>query len=536
MRFHRLLYFAFTFFLLSQNTIAQQTKNPLLQKGWNALIKDDEEKAFSYFFQSYEKAKKENSTEDIAESLLYLGICTYGSSLENGLKYATSALENYSKLYKKDPELSKIGRSKCLQLISTIYTRQKKYAEAMPISREVITILEADGDESGTLGLAYSSLGLLYEFQKKQDSANFFYKLALNDFKKHNNLAYLPNAYLKLGESEIQENRASDGIKYFNDALEISYKTENKQAQVSSLIAIGKWNQDALNLPKAKNNLSKANQIATTLSDKFFEIQTLEALIDLNDLQKNYLEVASLQKRLILLKDEYYSVERAKIIKSLEVQFDVAEKNRKLTLISKENEVTKLTNYLLITFIGLLLVILIITYFYFKKINKQDKQLLLTKEALVDSLEKQKELEQLQFQNDLDHKENQLSSITLHMLQKNELLTEIKTAIDNQHPLSEHQLVKMVNRHFEQDNIWNDFDRYFESINKNFYTRLKQSHPEISANDLKICALIKLNLSIKEMATILNISPDSVKTSRYRLRKKLKLAADDNLTEFIMSV
>lgn len=99
------------------------------------------------------------------------------------------------------------------------------------------------------------------------------------------------------------------------------------------------------------------------------------------------------------------------------------------------------------------------------------------------------------------------------------MLTEIKTAIDNQRPLSEQQLIKMVNRHFEQNNVWNDFDRYFESINKNFYTRLKQAHPEISANDLKICALIKLNLSIKEMSTILNISPDSVKTSRYRLRK-----------------
>lgn len=534
--FRQLLYLAFILSLLSHNSIAQQSKNPLLQKGWNALIKDNEEQAFSYFFQSYEKAKKENSTEDKAESLLYLGICTYGSSLENGLKYATSSLENYSKLEKTNPKLSKIGRGKCLQLISTIYTRQKKYTEAMPISREVINILKDDGDKSGTLGLAYSSLGLLYKLQQKPDSANFFFKAALNDFKESENLAYLPNAYINLGESEISNNNSSKSIKYFNDALEIAIKTENKQAQVSSLIAIGKWHLDSKNFSEAKNNLNKANQIAKTLSDKLFEIECLKALIELNDLQKNYHEVASLQKDLIILKDDYYSVERAKIIKSLEVQFEVAEKNRKLALISKENEVTKLTNYLLVTFIVLLLVIFIISYFYFKKINTKDKQLLVTKEALVDSLEKQKELEQLQFQNDLDYKENQLSSITLHMLQKNELLTEIKTAIENQQPLSEQQLIKMVNRHFEQDNVWNDFDRYFESINKNFYTRLKQSHPEISANDLKICALIKLNLTIKEMATILNISPDSVKTSRYRLRKKLKLAADDNLTDFIMSV
>ena len=184
----------------------------------------------------------------------------------------------------------------------------------------------------------------------------------------------------------------------------------------------------------------------------------------------------------------------------------------------------------------ILLIAFIVGYFYFKSINERDRQLLKIKETLVDSLEKQRELEEVQFRNDLEHRENQLSGITLHMLQKNELLNEIKTAIDNNQPLSEQQLIKMVNQHFEQNNRWSDFDLYFESLNKNFYTRLKQTYPEISANDLKVCALIKLNMSIKEMASILNISPDSVKTARYRLRKKLQLAADDNLTDFILSV
>ncbi|MCY1233866.1 hypothetical protein D9M72_464250 [compost metagenome] len=184
----------------------------------------------------------------------------------------------------------------------------------------------------------------------------------------------------------------------------------------------------------------------------------------------------------------------------------------------------------------MLLTALVTGYFYLKNRNKRDRNLLKTKEALLEALEKQRELEEIRFQNDLDHKESQLSAVTLQMLQKNELLSDIKTAIEKQQPLSEQQLVKMVNRHFEQNNSWDDFNLYFESINKNFYTRLKQLYPEISANDLKVCALIKLNLSIKEMASILNISPDSVKTARYRLRKKLQLAADENLTSFILSV
>ncbi|MBC8644276.1 hypothetical protein H9W95_10095 [Flavobacterium lindanitolerans] len=204
------------------------------------------------------------------------------------------------------------------------------------------------------------------------------------------------------------------------------------------------------------------------------------------------------------------------------MQFEVAEKNRKLAPVSKEKEVARLTNYLLAICIIVLLTALVTGYLYLKSRNKRDRNLLKTKEALLEAKEKQRELEEIRFQNDLDHKESQLSAITLQMLQKNELLSDIKSAIEQQ-PQSEQQLIKMVNRHFEQNNNWDDFNLYFESINKNFYTRLKQLYPEISANDLKICALIKLNLSIKEMASILNISPDSVKTARYRLRKNYSL-------------
>lgn len=524
-------------FLFSGNSRAQPSSaSPLMQKGWASLVKDNDDEAFRYFFLAHEKAKKDKNEADKAESLLYLGICSFGSSLEKGLDYATQSLRTYTRMEKKNPDLAEIGRSKCLQLISTIYLRQGKYAQAMPISREVISILEHRGDKSGTLGLAYSSLGGLYEKQKLQDSAAWFFKRALQDFEKSNNVAYLPNAYIRIGENELKRDNTNNSLEYFKKALSIALSTENKQAQASSLMALGKWHLASKNIPEAIEHFQKANDIAVALSDKEFEIRSLEALIELYEKQQNYTQTSRLQTRLLFLKEQFYSLEREKIVKNLEVQFDVAEKNRKLALVSKEKEVAKLTNDLLAVCIVVLLGAFAMGYFYFKNIRKRDRSLLQTKEQLLEALEKQKELKEIQFQNDLDHKESQLSAITLQMLQKNELLTEIKATIEKQQPQSESQLVKMVNRHFEQNNNWDDFNLYFESINKNFYTRLKQIYPEISANDLKMCALIKLNLSIKEMSSILNISPDSVKTARYRLRKKLQMSADDNLTNFILSV
>ncbi len=107
--------------LLSIGSMAQpSSQNTLMQKVWESLVKDHDDEAFRYFFLSYEKAKKDKNEIDTAESLLYLGICSFGSSYEKGLEYAFQSLKVYNRLEKSNPDLGQIGRSKCLQIISTI--------------------------------------------------------------------------------------------------------------------------------------------------------------------------------------------------------------------------------------------------------------------------------------------------------------------------------------------------------------------------------------------------------------------------------
>jgi DNA-binding CsgD family transcriptional regulator len=530
-------FFILLFLLLAEVNLASPSDNPLLQKGWAALVRDDENVAFNYFWQAFEKAQKGKNTEDKAEALLYLGICSYGSSSENGLRYVTQSLSEYKKLESTFPEIAKNGRSRCLQLISTIYSRQKKYAEAIRLSREVIANLEGSKDETGTLGLAYNSLGTLYEIQKKIDSSDYFFNKALIEFEKNKSNAYLSPIYIKKGNIEKRKGNKKVSFEFYQNASLIAEKSENKQAQVLSSIAKGNWFLDfENNYLEAERLFNQAKIISKSLSDKTFEIKSLEALIVLAKKQNDFKQISQLQSEILKIKDNYYSLEREQIAKNLEVQFEVSEKDRKLELISKEKEVSRLTNILLILLVVLLLVVFSFLYFFLKRINKRDKQLLKTKEELFSALEEQKRLKEIQFQNDLEHKESQLSAITLQMLQKNELLEEIKEITRKKEATSGEQLSRIVNSHFAQDSNWNDFDKYFESVNKNFYTKLKLNYPKISSNDLKICALIKLNLSIKEMASILNISPDSVKTARHRLRKKLDLSTEDNLTEFILSI
>ncbi len=532
--FFRLLFL----FILITGFCKGENSTSLLKKGWSELVKDNNDAALTYFGQAHQQAVYERNIENSANALLNIGICSYGASYSQGIHYCLLAMNEYKRLEKQLPQIALTGRSKCLQLISTINSRQGKYKEAIVLSKEAMIGFTDSNDTTGYLGLIYNSLGDAYSKLKMVDSAEYFHRLALEERILTNNTTYLPGSYVKVAEIELKNGHAPLSKSYLERALFIADSTENRQAQVSTLIGIGKWFiTSENNEEKAESLFLKAKDIALNLSDKSFYLQALNQLLLLKKKQEKFNEALIYGQEIQELKDTLATWEKEKVTKSLEVQFGVAEKDRQLSIIQKEKDIALLTGYLLWVTIGFILLIAAGIILFLKKINKRDKQLLKTKAELEKVTEEKKKEKEQQLQNEIEYKESQLTAMAVQMLQKNELLQELKETLasekdsDHNNPLN-----KIINKGLTHDKDWSDFNMHFESINKNFYTRLKTAYPDISPNDLKICALIKLNLSIKEMAAILNISPDSVKTARYRLRKKLQLNSEDNLTDFILNL
>lgn len=85
------------------------------------------------------------------------------------------------------------------------------------------------------------------------------------------------------------------------------------------------------------------------------------------------------------------------------------------------------------------------------------------------------------------------------------------------------------------ENDWEQFVYHFDQVHSGFFQRLRQQYPELTPRDHRLCAYLRMNLSTKDIAPLLNISVRGVEISRYRLRKKLGLTGDDNLGEFMMN-
>lgn len=146
--------------------------------------------------------------------------------------------------------------------------------------------------------------------------------------------------------------------------------------------------------------------------------------------------------------------------------------------------------------------------------------------------------------SEMIHKDKELANQTMNIIQKNKLLHKLKEEISLLMNSSEDPRVKtkllVIKRKLEKeiDNKKQNqvFKDYFEEVHDDFFNRLKQTHPTLSARDLHLCAYIKMNLSTKEIATLLNITIRGVEISRYRLRKKLGLARNTNLSTYLTNI
>ncbi len=169
-----------------------------------------------------------------------------------------------------------------------------------------------------------------------------------------------------------------------------------------------------------------------------------------------------------------------------------------------------------------------------KLIEKNKKDLELAK------LQNEKEITDLkneQLARDYKSKSNELAASTMSLVRKNELLTQIKeqlTKVDDKYSVS--PVIKIIDKNLNHTKNWELFREAFDNADSEFFKKLKELYPDLSPNDLKLCAYLRLNLSSKEIAPLINISPRSVEIKRYRLRKKMNLASNENLTNYIIGL
>ena len=160
---------------------------------------------------------------------------------------------------------------------------------------------------------------------------------------------------------------------------------------------------------------------------------------------------------------------------------------------------------------------------------------------------KQSEQEILNLKNEnlakeLEAKQTRLSVSLLQSAHKNQFLSDLKNNIQKIDPKSSNisleikKVMREINNEINQEDYWDQFQFNFDEMHKNFIEKLKNSHPQISSNDQRLCCFIRLDLNNREIASILNITINGVEQTKYRLKKKMELDGKLPLNEYIRNI
>ncbi|WP_324180301.1 tetratricopeptide repeat protein [Aquimarina gracilis] len=543
--------------IYSQNKKADSLKNILDQYQKNdttkvKLLNDigfeywitDANESISYGQNALQLSKELRYSFGIATANRIIGVAYWAQGHPDmALKYLMNSNKEFEQINNKE------GIANTVLNIGMVYADLKEYDKALQNYNLAIDHFTALNLKS-RIATAFTKIGTVYIEKGLLNDARFYISDAL-ELHNQNDFTYgIAEAHNRLGILYTEKKEFAQAEYHILRSLSTGRKIDDKDGMTSNLIQYGK-------LLRLKNNLDASNihlelglKRAKKSNLKKYELQAYEELKELRKQQQNHEEALLFYDRYISLKDSIFNIEKAKQIAYLEFKNQIEQKDKELVFLQdKEKTDTLIKSSLLLG----ILVLFLGSFFILKNIrqrSQKEKELLEKSNELLQSKEdlNQKAIEnatlkQQELKQELAFKNKELTSYTLNFVQKNELLEklkditlEAKKAAPKEKDRLINDLHKTIRQNLAIDKDWEDFKRFFEEVHIGFYSKLNAKHPDLSANDLKLCSLTRLNLNIKETASMLGISPESAKTARYRLRKKLNLNSDQEIFTYLLNI
>ncbi|TXG37245.1 hypothetical protein [Seonamhaeicola maritimus] len=447
---------------------------------WNALMLTD------------------NLDNKTIKSLIYhrLGrVYSYYKREDEALKYLNKALEIQKELVKKEV----VNKSFLVPYYYFITSTNRELGN-VEIAKKYLDscymFLPKDDTGFNRESIDFEKVFVLSEMQQPEKALEVAHQI-LPHFEK-NNRPYLVLIYKQIGDIHLKMDNLNEGELYYNKALEIS-KEYNSHIDFTPLVyeKLTELFLKKNNYPKAFENL----KIAKELDRKFFDSRS------------------SNNQSLLEIKDSY-RLEKQRQEQQIQKQY--------LKQLEQEEKIGNLQRIILLVSV---IFIAIIAFVYVKHLRAKHK----AEKVLI---RKNQELENKKTQELLELKNKELAASALQLIEKDEFLRTLKDKVRGKdEKIKVHEVNKVLRSISVSNNQnWEEFKLRFVDVNKDFYNKVFEKYPNLSQGDQKICALIKLNFSSKEMARLLGISVESVHTSRHRIRKKMNLPRSVNLEDFINSL
>ena len=458
------------------------------------------------------------------------------------LGYNELAIEMNLKAISVCEELSDFSQmSVCYNAIGKTYLDQGNNELAERYFNIAFDLNQKTSDKKA-LGMILINKGNLKIAQDSLDTAMELFSNAYDLYLELGDMRRIAISLYNIAEVKSKIGEFADAIAKLDKSLNIFEKLDEKYGQAMVLSRKSMIYRESGNYDWAVKFGDEAYSLAIQINSQSLQTEALFQLFKAYKSTGNYSKALELFESYHALKTELDSKNSAKRISEIEYQAQLSANEKDIQLLNQRNRARTLQVYILIAFAGIIFLSTfgLVLFLRLKNKNLRQKQEILEKKNhLIDLENKVFEKDKKMLENDLELKNKELASRALALIQLNETLKNISLKM-NEFPsdsLSGKKHIKGILQDIQlatHNNIWEEFDLAFSNVHNRFYEKLFEICPNLSATEIKIAALLKLNLSTKEIAAISFKSESSIKTTRHRLRQKLNIGDNDNLVAFLL--
>lgn len=459
-------------------------------------------------------------------------------SYSKGLEHFMVALQNLEQL----PDEIKL-KAATLRGIGNIYFIQYKYEEALSFYDEALEYFDMANDEYGQ-ALVYGNYANVYYETDSLSLALDYYKKQLSVYYEIGSEMDLGSVYLNIGMLYETLDSLDQAIHFSKEALEIAERNSAMVMMTYSLKVLSTVFRRLENYSEAieyaQQSLNIASQLDIIYEMKDAHLNLASSYEGIGEYKDAYFHYKSHKE----LNDTLLNEDANTRLAEMRAKYESEKKEQEILVLETENELQKTRIAAISSSLGLLIALFIIGIIWFAT-KKRKEVALLEKDKVI--TESEKKLAKEELENSKLREENlqkELTNYALHIVEKNDFLeglkseiTEIRSSIKSEETLKHiNSLGSKIYRNMMLNKDREEFELHVNQACNGFFKNLERKYPELTSQEKRLAALLRLSLSSKEISGIMNISPKSVDQGRYRLRKKLLLKKNRSLATFLNQV
>lgn len=429
-----------------------------------------------------------------------------------------------------------LGLANSMLNLGMVYADRQNHSTSLEKYKESLSLFQSLG-KSSRIATTYTKTAEVLIAQEDYNQAYKYLTEALAIHQKEGFLYGISEVDSKLGKLSIARGEYREAISYLLLSVEAGKQRNDHVGAADAYHDIAQCHYLLGELKQAERYLLQSEELAEKFSLKKVQRDVYYTAKEIAVERGLYERAVGYYDKYMLVKDSLFNEEKSNMIASMESQRTYDEQERELAMAQQNLDLLlaeRQRDRLMV--LALIMALLAFGAFGWGMLQRKNRLLVQRDVDLKKAQTLSEELHTL-----VADKDRELTSYTLNFVQKNELinnlkdsLNKLKKALQGQHRSQLDALSRQLNEAFKIDEDWEDFRRHFESVHPDLILRLNKAFPSLTKNEFRLIALLRLNLSSKEISAVLGISPDSVKTARYRLRKKLGLQNQEELFDFLL--